>query len=73
MGWKFRGDLLLDRHPSFFCKVDPFAGTQCLFLNGKEAPAHMPQIKRSLALIYALNPIGADPSEPTFLRKGGWE
>ena len=27
---------------------------------GQEAPAHMPQIKRSLALIYAVNPFGAD-------------
>ena len=27
---------------------------------GQEAPAHMPQVKRSLALIYAANPFGAD-------------
>jgi aldehyde:ferredoxin oxidoreductase len=27
---------------------------------GQEAPAHMPQVKRSLALIYAVNPFGAD-------------
>jgi len=27
---------------------------------GNEAPAHMPQAKRSLALIYAVNPFGAD-------------
>jgi aldehyde:ferredoxin oxidoreductase len=27
---------------------------------GQEAPAHMPQMKRSLALIYAVNPFGAD-------------
>ena len=27
---------------------------------GQEAPAHMPQIKRSLSLIYAVNPFGAD-------------
>ncbi|MBE7551199.1 MAG: aldehyde ferredoxin oxidoreductase family protein [Anaerolineales bacterium] len=27
---------------------------------GQEAPAHMPQLKRSLALIYAVNPFGAD-------------
>ncbi len=26
----------------------------------QEAPAHMPQLKRSLALIYAVNPFGAD-------------
>lgn len=27
---------------------------------GQEAPAHMPQVKRSLGLIYAVNPFGAD-------------
>ncbi|MGD2272848.1 MAG: aldehyde ferredoxin oxidoreductase family protein [Desulfobacterales bacterium] len=27
---------------------------------GQEAPAHMPQVKRGLALIYAINPFGAD-------------
>jgi aldehyde:ferredoxin oxidoreductase len=27
---------------------------------GQEAPAHMPQVKRSLALIYAVNPFGSD-------------
>jgi aldehyde:ferredoxin oxidoreductase len=27
---------------------------------GQEAPAHMPQLKRSLSLIYAVNPFGAD-------------
>ncbi|MEW5718603.1 MAG: aldehyde ferredoxin oxidoreductase family protein [Chloroflexota bacterium] len=27
---------------------------------GAEAPAHMPQVKRSLGLIYAVNPFGAD-------------
>jgi aldehyde:ferredoxin oxidoreductase len=33
----------------------------CLItVKGSEAPAHMPQAKRSLALIYAVNPFGAD-------------
>ena len=27
---------------------------------GQEAPAHMPQVKRSLSVIYAANPFGAD-------------
>jgi len=27
---------------------------------GQEAPAHMPQVKKSLAIIYATNPFGAD-------------
>jgi aldehyde:ferredoxin oxidoreductase len=34
---------------------------ECLITSkGAEAPAHMPQAKRSLALIYAVNPFGAD-------------
>lgn len=31
-----------------------------LTVKGQEMPAHMPQVKRSLALIYAVNPFGAD-------------
>ena len=34
---------------------------ECLItVKGAEAPAHMPQAKRSLALIYSVNPFGAD-------------
>jgi aldehyde:ferredoxin oxidoreductase len=37
------------------------AAEDCLItVKGAEAPAHMPQAKRSLALIYAVNPFGAD-------------
>jgi aldehyde:ferredoxin oxidoreductase len=37
-------------------------GTEDLVVavKGHELPAHMPQVKRSLALIYAVNPFGAD-------------
>ena len=31
-----------------------------LTVKGQELPAHMPQVKRSLAVIYAVNPFGAD-------------
>jgi aldehyde:ferredoxin oxidoreductase len=31
-----------------------------LTVKGQELPAHMPQVKRSLGLIYAVNPFGAD-------------
>lgn len=31
-----------------------------LTIKGQELPAHMPQVKRSLGLIYAVNPFGAD-------------
>jgi aldehyde:ferredoxin oxidoreductase len=34
---------------------------ECLItVKGAEAPAHMPQAKRSLAVVYAVNPFGAD-------------
>ena len=36
--------------------ADEFAVT----VKGAELPAHMPQVKKSLALIYAVNPFGAD-------------
>ncbi|MBN2549439.1 MAG: aldehyde ferredoxin oxidoreductase family protein [Anaerolineales bacterium] len=37
------------------------AAQDCLIaVKGEEAPAHMPQAKRSLGLIYAVNPFGAD-------------
>jgi aldehyde:ferredoxin oxidoreductase len=37
-------------------------GTEAFLITskGQEAPAHMPQVKRSLAVIYATNPFGAD-------------
>jgi aldehyde:ferredoxin oxidoreductase len=37
-------------------------GTEAYLITGhrQEIPAHMPQMKRSLALIYAVNPFGAD-------------
>ncbi|MBK9613782.1 MAG: hypothetical protein IPO34_20825 [Dehalococcoidia bacterium] len=31
-----------------------------LTVKGQEMPAHMPHVKRSLGLIYAVNPFGAD-------------
>ncbi len=42
---------------------------------GQEAPAHMPQVKKSLALIYAVNPYGADhqSSEHDPAVGGDWE
>jgi len=37
------------------------AADECLVtVKNQEAPAHMPQAKKSLALIYAVNPFGAD-------------
>ncbi|HDD55403.1 MAG TPA: aldehyde:ferredoxin oxidoreductase [Chloroflexi bacterium] len=43
----------------------------------QEAPAHMPRVKRSLALIYAVNPNGADHQshehDPAYSEGDGWE
>jgi aldehyde:ferredoxin oxidoreductase len=36
------------------------ASDYLITVKGQEMPAHMPQVKRSLALIYAVNPFGAD-------------
>ena len=42
-------------------KVFGNGADECLItVKGAEAPAHMPQAKRSLGLIYAVNPFGAD-------------
>ena len=42
-----------------------------------EFPAHMPQVKRSLALIYAVNPFGADHQshehDPSYELENDWE
>jgi len=42
-----------------------------------ELPAHMPQVKRSLALIYAVNPFGADHQshehDPSYELEKDWE
>ncbi len=42
-----------------------------------ELPAHMPQVKRSLALIYAINPFGADHQshehDPSYELEKDWE
>ena len=45
-------------------------------VKGAEAPAHMPQYKRSLGLIYAVNPFGADHQSSEhdgMIEEGAWE
>ncbi|MBI3105987.1 MAG: aldehyde ferredoxin oxidoreductase family protein [Candidatus Rokubacteria bacterium] len=41
-------------------KLGPAAVDLTVTVKGQELPAHMPQHKRSLGLIYAVNPFGAD-------------
>ncbi len=46
-------------------------------VKNQESPAHMPRVKRSLALIYAVNPNGADHQshehDPAYSEADGWE
>ncbi|MBT6498799.1 MAG: hypothetical protein HOK67_02705 [Deltaproteobacteria bacterium] len=68
------GDILANGSAKVAAKLGK--GSEFLITcKGSEAPAHMPQLKRSLALIYAVNPFGADhessehdiaSEEPTF-------
>ncbi|MBW2487946.1 MAG: aldehyde ferredoxin oxidoreductase family protein [Deltaproteobacteria bacterium] len=53
------GDLLAEGSARVAAELG--CGEQFLITGKKqEAPAHMPQVKKSLALIYAVNPFGAD-------------
>ena len=53
------GDLLAEGSAKITEKLG--CGAEFLITSkNQEAPAHMPQMKRSLALIYAVNPFGAD-------------
>jgi aldehyde:ferredoxin oxidoreductase len=54
------GDLLADGSFRAAKKLGPVAEKLTVTSKGQEFPAHMPQVKRSLALIYAVNPFGAD-------------
>ena len=52
---------LLGQGSERMAKVWGNGADECLItVKGAEAPAHMPQAKRSLGLIYAVNPFGAD-------------
>lgn len=53
--------VLLGQGSAIAAKAWGAAAQECLIaVKGQEAPAHMPQAKKSLALIYAVNPFGAD-------------
>ncbi len=54
------GDLLAEGSARAAQQFGPAAEDLLLTVKGSEMPAHMPQVKRSLALIYAVNPFGAD-------------
>lgn len=54
------GELLADGSAQAAKRIGKNAEQFLITVKGAEAPAHMPQAKRSLAIIYAVNPFGAD-------------
>jgi aldehyde:ferredoxin oxidoreductase len=54
------GDLLAEGSARAAAKIGQGADECLTTCKGTEAPAHMPQAKKSLGLIYAVNPFGAD-------------
>lgn len=54
------GDILAEGSRLAARKIGHGAEAYAITVKGNELPAHMPQVKKSLALIYAVNPFGAD-------------
>jgi aldehyde:ferredoxin oxidoreductase len=54
------GDLLAEGSARAAKKIGRGTEQYLITFKGQEAPAHMPRVKRSLAIIYATNPFGAD-------------
>jgi aldehyde:ferredoxin oxidoreductase len=54
------GDLLAEGSLRAAQRTGPAAVDLTVTCKGQELPAHMPQHKRSLGLVYAVNPFGAD-------------
>jgi aldehyde:ferredoxin oxidoreductase len=54
------GDLLAEGSARAAARMGSGAEELVVAVKKQEMPAHMPQVKRSLALIYAVNPFGAD-------------
>ncbi len=54
------GDLLAEGSAEAARRIGKGAEDLCMTVKGQELPAHMPQQKPSLGLIYAVNPFGAD-------------
>jgi len=54
------GDLLSNGSAYAAVQIGRGAKDLVVAVKGMELPAHMPQVKRSLALVYAVNPFGAD-------------
>jgi len=54
------GNILAEGSVMAARKIGKGAEDFLITCKGQEAPAHMPQVKKSLGLIYAVNPFGAD-------------
>jgi aldehyde:ferredoxin oxidoreductase len=54
------GDLLAEGSAKAAARISPAAEARVVAVKGSELPAHMPQVKRSMGLAYAVNPFGAD-------------
>ena len=54
------GDLLAEGSERAAKSIGRGTEAYLITFKGQEAPAHMPRVKRSLAVIYAANPFGAD-------------
>ncbi len=54
------GDVLAEGSLRAAQTIGQGAEAYSMTVKGQELPAHMPQVKRSLSLIYAVNPFGAD-------------
>lgn len=54
------GDVLAEGSERAAKKIGRDTEAYLITFKGQEAPAHMPRVKRSLAVIYATNPFGAD-------------
>ena len=54
------GDLLAEGTALAARRIGNGAEELAVVVKGHDLPAHMPEVKRSLALIYAVNPFGAD-------------
>jgi aldehyde:ferredoxin oxidoreductase len=54
------GDLLAEGSARAAAQIGQGAEDLTVVVKGHDLPAHMPEVKHSLALIYAVNPFGAD-------------
>jgi len=54
------GDLLAEGFDACVRAFGPEAGEYAMHVKGLAIPAHMPQVKKTQALMYAVNPFGAD-------------